>query len=161
MRLYHHTDTAHLPWILTTNELRPGRSSIGGFPNPDFLWATTDAQGDRTSMAGHSRELYRRGVICAVRFTLAADEARPAKPIGLRLASVSFRGTWADGSGSLDRANDGEHKPALKLSSLNSDHSGDFLFGNGNDGRDFHGNPFDANVSESTKPGQLQRPNSR
>jgi hypothetical protein len=39
-RLYHYSDTARLPWILDTGDLRVGRNKIGNFPDPDFLWAT-------------------------------------------------------------------------------------------------------------------------
>jgi hypothetical protein len=64
--VYHFTDTARLPWIVETGELRPGRNQIGGFP-VDFLWATTNAQGDRTASA---MQLYRKGVTALVRLTL-------------------------------------------------------------------------------------------
>ncbi|HEX9231343.1 MAG TPA: hypothetical protein VF869_05515 [Jatrophihabitantaceae bacterium] len=75
MTVYHFTDTARLPWILTAGELRPGRNRVGGFPSPDFLWATTDERGDRTSAL--SRQGLRRGMVRAVRFTLAAEDFEP------------------------------------------------------------------------------------
>jgi hypothetical protein len=74
MSLYHFTDSAHLPWILQTRELRPGRNKIGHYPDPDFLWATTDAVGDR-SVAG--MQSYRQGKTQLVRFTLAVDDFEP------------------------------------------------------------------------------------
>ena len=33
--VYHFTDSAHLPWILSDGELRPGANKIGGYP---ALW---------------------------------------------------------------------------------------------------------------------------
>jgi hypothetical protein len=50
-RVYHFTDTARLPWIIQTGELRPDPHRLGGFP-ADFVWATLNAGGDRTSAAG-------------------------------------------------------------------------------------------------------------
>ena len=44
-RIYHFTDSARLPWIWAVGELRPGRNQIGGMPF-DFLWATTNRQGE-------------------------------------------------------------------------------------------------------------------
>lgn len=67
--LYHYTDTARLPWIAQADELRPGRNRIGGFPEPDFLWATSDPQGDRTASA-HRGDLWRSGALWHVRFLL-------------------------------------------------------------------------------------------
>jgi hypothetical protein len=70
--VYHHTNTAHLPWILYSGELQLGKSKVGDFPDPDFLWATTDANGDST--ASFSLEAYRAGILDRVRFTLSADD---------------------------------------------------------------------------------------
>lgn len=67
--LYHYTDTARLPWIIQSGELRPGRNAIGGFPQPDFLWATSDPQGDRTASA-HRGDYWRRGALWHARFVL-------------------------------------------------------------------------------------------
>lgn len=69
--VYHFTDTARLPWILLDGMLKPGRNRIGGFPDPDFLWATTAAIGDRTASA--SVKAFRDGLTLMVRFDL--DEA--------------------------------------------------------------------------------------
>jgi hypothetical protein len=70
--VYHHTDTVHLPWILHAHALNPGRGMTGGFPEPDFLWATTDARGDPSSTSAiHSRKAIRIGYALAVRLTLA------------------------------------------------------------------------------------------
>jgi hypothetical protein len=53
-KLYHFTNTARLLWIVGAKELRPNCNQIGGFPSPDFLWATTRSQGDRTA-SGNAR----------------------------------------------------------------------------------------------------------
>lgn len=77
--VYHFTDTARLPWILHSDELRSSTNKIGGFPSPDFLWATLDPKGDRT--ASGQREHYRRGVTRLVRFTLSAQDFEPWREI--------------------------------------------------------------------------------
>jgi len=66
--VYHFTDTARLPWILRSGRLRPGANRIGDFPDPDFLWATTDPVGDLTSSAERG-PYYRSGKTRHVRFT--------------------------------------------------------------------------------------------
>ena len=76
MFLYHFTDTARLPWISRSGELQPGRNRAGGFPDPDFLWATTDARGDGTASADRG-EGYRTGKIWHVRFTVDATDFFP------------------------------------------------------------------------------------
>jgi len=43
----HLTDNARLPWILRSAELRPGANRIGGYPDPDFVWATINKRGSR------------------------------------------------------------------------------------------------------------------
>ena len=73
--VYHFTDTARLPWILMSGELRPGSNRIGGMPSRDFLWATIDLRGDRS--ASLSLEMYREGRTRMVRFTLQADDFEP------------------------------------------------------------------------------------
>jgi hypothetical protein len=75
MTVFHFTDTARLPWILATGELRPGRNAIWDFPSADFLWATTDARGDRT--ASVDRKALRKGFTREVRFTLEAADFEP------------------------------------------------------------------------------------
>ena len=74
--VYHYTDTARLPWILRDRELRPGRNQYGGFPDPDFLWATTMPIPDATaSPAGQkATQALREGRTRLVRFTLRADD---------------------------------------------------------------------------------------
>ena len=70
MTVYHFTCTARLPWIVAAGELQPGRNQIGGYP-VDFLWATTNLQGDRTASA----ELgYVAGMTALVRLTLHAED---------------------------------------------------------------------------------------
>jgi hypothetical protein len=68
---YHHTDTVRLPWIIETGELRPALNNRVGFPT-DFLWATTNELGDRTSsaMSPEGRRLRRNGLSQFVRLTL-------------------------------------------------------------------------------------------
>jgi hypothetical protein len=79
--VYHFTDTARLPWILRSGELRPGSNKIGGLPDPDFLWATTNSQGDRTASSSLQSELYRGGRARMVRFTLRADDFEPWREV--------------------------------------------------------------------------------
>lgn len=81
--LYHHTDTARLPWILRSGELRAGRNAIGGFPDPDFLWVTGRPEGDRTSSASRGKALS-CGYVRLVRFTLPADEFEPWRDVMAR-----------------------------------------------------------------------------
>jgi hypothetical protein len=73
--VYHFTDTARLPWIIESGELQPGKNRIGGYP-PDFLWATLNEVGDRTSSASGKQalKLWRAGITQLIRFTLNADE---------------------------------------------------------------------------------------
>jgi hypothetical protein len=73
--VYHYTDTGRLPWILNSGLLAPGRNQIGGFPDPDFLWATTSPDGDGSASA--SREAFRSGLTQMVRFVLRADDFEP------------------------------------------------------------------------------------
>jgi hypothetical protein len=68
--VYHFTCTARLPWIVAAGELQPGRNQIGGYP-VDFLWATTNLQGDRTASAMSG---YRAGMTALVRLTLHAED---------------------------------------------------------------------------------------
>jgi hypothetical protein len=69
--VYHFTCTARLPWIIATRELQSYRDPISDFPNPDFVWATTRHQGDRTA-AGMKG--YRSGATALVRLTLSAGD---------------------------------------------------------------------------------------
>jgi hypothetical protein len=73
-KVYHFTDTARLPWIIQTGELRPDRHRLGGFP-ADFVWATLNAGGDRTSAAqsGEAKNLYREGTMQLIRITLPGE----------------------------------------------------------------------------------------
>jgi len=83
MILYHHTDTARLPFILKSGELRPGRNKSGGFPDPDFLWATTDDKGDATASADRAGH-YRSGKVRHVRFALDSADFIPWADIPAR-----------------------------------------------------------------------------
>jgi hypothetical protein len=77
--IFHYTDSARLPWILHEQLLKPGRNQIGNFPDPDFLWATTDPLGDSTAASGTrlAKAMYRQGIVAAVRFTLAMGDFMP------------------------------------------------------------------------------------
>jgi hypothetical protein len=94
--LFHFTDTARLPWILETGELRPGSTRFPGQP-PDFLWATTDERGDRTATL--SRDAWRRGDTQLVRFTLARGDFEPWRAVVDRFPEWTEQVT-----GSLERA---------------------------------------------------------
>jgi hypothetical protein len=79
--VYHFTDTARLPWILRSGELRPGSNKIGELPDPDFLWATTDSRGDLMASSSLQSEHYRSGRARMVRFTLRADDFEPWREV--------------------------------------------------------------------------------
>ncbi|MCJ2069167.1 hypothetical protein MKK75_10185 [Methylobacterium sp. J-030] len=74
--IYHYTDTARLPWILQDGVLRPGRNTLGGFPDPDFLWATTMPIPDATASSGGQGALaaLKDGRTRTVRLTLNASD---------------------------------------------------------------------------------------
>ncbi len=72
--VYHFSDTARLPWILGSGELRPTDRTHNNFPNPDFLWASIADQGCPTAALVNRKELYKSGVIYMVRFTLNAED---------------------------------------------------------------------------------------
>jgi hypothetical protein len=80
-RVYHFTDTVRLPWIVASGELRPGRNQLGNYPDPDFLWATTNSQGDRTASAFRT---YRNGTSALVRLTLPEEDFEPWPGIAAR-----------------------------------------------------------------------------
>jgi hypothetical protein len=79
MSVYHFTDTGRLPFIIRDGFLKPGKSTIGNFPDPDFLWATTQRVGDpsATCQATVGDKGYRDGLTRRVRFTLHADDFIP------------------------------------------------------------------------------------
>jgi len=74
MKAFHFTSSMHLPWILSVGELRPSLNRIGDFPSPDLVWATTDANGDRTATARTAHAAYRAGKMMLVRITFDASE---------------------------------------------------------------------------------------
>jgi hypothetical protein len=75
MTVYHFTDTARLPWILQSGELRPSTNYMEEYPPPNFLWATIDRGGDRSATLNHQH--YRSGQMRMVRFTLQAEDFEP------------------------------------------------------------------------------------
>ena len=68
MLLYHFTDTSRLPWIMQAGELRPGANKAGGFPDPEFVWASINALGDLTASV-HRGQGYMSGKVRHVRLT--------------------------------------------------------------------------------------------
>src|SRR5262245_16793805 len=82
MNVYHFSDTARLPWIMSTGELRPDANAVGGYPSPEFVWATSEARGSRTA-AGGARG-YREDKVRLVRFTLDVADFEPWSGIGAR-----------------------------------------------------------------------------
>jgi hypothetical protein len=75
--VYHFTDTARLPWILESRELRLDHGAIGKYPTK-FVWGTTLQNGDRpcASLNG-DQKAYRQGWVRLVRFTFASTEFEP------------------------------------------------------------------------------------
>ena len=57
MLVYHHTSLAHLPYILADAEL-VSASASGDWPS-DFVWATTNPNGDRTVSACRQKAIPR------------------------------------------------------------------------------------------------------
>ncbi|MBM7483351.1 hypothetical protein ACVWWI_003333 [Bradyrhizobium sp. USDA 3686] len=78
--VYHFTDTARLPWIIGSGELRPSSNSRRGFP-ADLLWTTTNPAGDKTASATYAKQLHKDGVIQVVRMTLDADAFGPWREV--------------------------------------------------------------------------------
>jgi len=70
MKLYHHTSLAHLPFILAEGAL-VGTPAKDGWPQ-DFVWATTDERGDRTTGCCRPGERMPR-----IRIQLYDDEFQP------------------------------------------------------------------------------------
>jgi hypothetical protein len=70
MVLYHHTSLAHLPWILLQRELvgTPAKEVSSHLDWPDdFVWVTTNADGDRTTAVCRQHDIPR------IRITLKDD----------------------------------------------------------------------------------------
>lgn len=86
--IYHFTDSARLPWILRDRELTPGRCKIGGFPDPDFLWATGSPHGDRSASGGGKG--YRDGITRLVRIALRPEDFLPWR------AAATEHPDWTD-----------------------------------------------------------------
>jgi hypothetical protein len=105
-RVYHYTDTARLPWILRSGELRPRGNQIGDFPPPDFVWATTSGVGDRSATA--SMQTLRAGLTRLVRFVLRASDFEKWPD-----AVARFPAWTADEISRLERAAQGMSSPAL------------------------------------------------
>jgi hypothetical protein len=78
--LYHFTDTTRLPWILQSGELRAQRNAIGSYPIPEFVWATTSAQGDGAASIKYTawqRNAWQNGDTLLVRFALHEEDFTP------------------------------------------------------------------------------------
>lgn len=76
--LYHYTDTARLPWILRSGELRGAKVPVADLPPQDFLWATSSDKGDKSASA---MQAYRSGLTRLVRFTLHRADFEPWRDI--------------------------------------------------------------------------------
>lgn len=74
--VYHFTDTARLPWILESGELKVDRGAIGKYPTK-FVWATTLGNGDRTCAALNRVSPFKEGLHRLVRFTFRAQDFEP------------------------------------------------------------------------------------
>lgn len=75
MTLYHYTDTARLPWILSSGVLRPSENRIGGMQQ-DVLWATSNPAGDRSASIDRGGD-WRGGDLLHVRFALDEADFQP------------------------------------------------------------------------------------
>jgi hypothetical protein len=77
--VYHFTDTARLPWILESGELRVHRADLAADIPTKFLWVTRLQTGDKTCAALSPRtvEAFRKGWSLLVRFTLHAHDFEP------------------------------------------------------------------------------------
>jgi hypothetical protein len=77
--LYHFTTSARLPRILRSGELRVPDYRDAGHPGRDFVWATSDPNGERTAAGaiGTWGPEYRGGRLCRVRLTLGGDGFEP------------------------------------------------------------------------------------
>lgn len=75
MTLYHYTDTARLPWILSSGVLRPSENRIGGMQQ-DVLWATSNPVGDRSASIDRGGK-WRGGDLLHVRFVLDESDFQP------------------------------------------------------------------------------------
>jgi hypothetical protein len=76
-KVYHFTNTAHLPLIMASRQLVP--TSEINFPSFDLLWATTKARGDLTVPAVFHRRYewdhtWECDFVRLVRFTLRAED---------------------------------------------------------------------------------------
>lgn len=87
-QVYHFSCTGRLPWILAAGQLQLGGNQTGGYPEPAFLWATTDHRGARSAASfvrqPNGRDGYREGKILRVRFTLAAQDFVPWREMAAR-----------------------------------------------------------------------------
>ena len=69
MNVYHHTSLAHLPYILADDEL-VASSTDGDWPT-DFVWTTSNPNGDRTVAACRQKRIPR------ARLTFNIDDFEP------------------------------------------------------------------------------------
>jgi predicted Zn finger-like uncharacterized protein len=81
-KVYHFSDTAHLPMILESRKLIPHRDRVMSMPPTTFLWASTVARGEPDAPAVISRTLewdhdWECGLLYLVRFTLRAEDFAP------------------------------------------------------------------------------------
>jgi hypothetical protein len=79
-KVYHFTSTSHLPWILKAHKLVPNHDNSLDFPSSYLLWATTNAEGDRSIPSIFKRtyiDEWERDFVRLVRFTLDIGDFEP------------------------------------------------------------------------------------
>jgi len=74
-KVYHFTDSAHLPWILSSGVLRASEVKPLGWP-ADLLWATEDGAKEATATGAYGSH-YRSGSVFLVRIELGAEHFFP------------------------------------------------------------------------------------
>lgn len=84
--LYHFTNSAHLPRIIRSGELRPPAFELPGQEHlPEFVHATSNPNGERTAAGWwHWQPTFDAGVIRRVRFTLHAEDFAPWREVYAR-----------------------------------------------------------------------------
>jgi hypothetical protein len=107
--VYHFTDLVRFTWIAASGELQPSRNKAGGYPDPDFVWATTDGRGCRTAagLGNWSREQVKRDIeLPVVRLTLDAEDFEPWRAIAPRYPAWTPRHIDALEASAIKRRDD-------------------------------------------------------
>jgi len=88
--VYHFTDSLHLPWIVKSGELRPNLNRLRGIGDVNYLWGTTNPDGDKTARALIVQKILSSkgdeweeedGDMAVIRFTLPAAGFVPWRDI--------------------------------------------------------------------------------